>query len=56
MAIFVSTVNSLVEHVIEHILYSCLSSDVELPRHMTEALKAEDFILKVYDKSEYLLK
>ena len=51
---FLFTVNSLVEHVINHVLYSCLSGS--LPSHMVESLKTEDFILKVYDKSEYLLK
>ena len=48
------TVDSLVEHVINHILHSSLSA--YLPAHMTQVLKSVDFILKVNDRSEYLLK
>ncbi|XP_053384190.1 phosphatidylinositol 4-phosphate 3-kinase C2 domain-containing subunit alpha-like isoform X3 [Mercenaria mercenaria] len=50
---FTSDVHSLVEHVINHILYSCLTGS--MPSYMLESLKSVDFILKVNDRSEYLL-
>ncbi|XP_052799554.1 phosphatidylinositol 4-phosphate 3-kinase C2 domain-containing subunit beta-like isoform X2 [Mya arenaria] len=50
---FTSDVLSLVEHVINHVLHSCLST--YLPSHMTDTLKSVDFILKVNGRSEYLL-
>ncbi|KAK3611626.1 hypothetical protein CHS0354_018322 [Potamilus streckersoni] len=51
--IFTSDVNSLVDHVISHVIYSCFQP--VMPKHMMKELKTEDFILKVFDRSEYLL-
>ena len=45
--LFFISVHCNVEHVISNILYNHLHSD---------GYSAEDFILKIYDKSEYLLK
>ncbi|XP_060563765.1 phosphatidylinositol 4-phosphate 3-kinase C2 domain-containing subunit beta-like isoform X2 [Ruditapes philippinarum] len=50
---FTSDVHSLVEHIINHVLYSRLTGS--MPSHMIESLKSVDFILKVNDRSEYLL-
>ncbi|XP_052235355.1 phosphatidylinositol 4-phosphate 3-kinase C2 domain-containing subunit beta-like isoform X2 [Dreissena polymorpha] len=50
---FTSDVHSVVEHVINQILHGYLSAS--MPRHMVLSLKTSDFILKVNDRSEYLL-
>lgn len=42
------TVNALVEHVVSNVLYS--------KQDMSQSLSTADFILKVHDRSEYLLK
>ncbi|KAL5007561.1 hypothetical protein ScPMuIL_016367 [Solemya velum] len=47
---FTCDIHSRVEHVISHVLYSCLGE-----ANVSRALTAVDYILKVYDRSEYLL-
>ncbi|KAL4225582.1 Phosphatidylinositol 4-phosphate 3-kinase C2 domain-containing subunit alpha [Mactra antiquata] len=48
---FTVDVHCIVEHVINQVLYSCLS----VPKQQLGEVKSVDFILKVNDRSEYLL-